>query len=230
MINQIGRFWIVALATLWLSGIETRQSEAEEKSTLESTHVHDRSGNVVGTLNLTKSVSSGQVEALSYSGPPDLVVAQQLDWTKWHEHRHLEEIDIALTTLETNFLRYVSKLNSVKTIRIEGCKLSEDALKPLSEMKGLREFDISMASGYPVKSWTFLEGMENLRVLSISGGTVTADFAKSFPHLKNLRFIRFSVDEESAKQIFPQLANLKSIQSINISRFNDNATDTEQMQ
>ena len=158
------------------------------------------------------------MDDLEYSGPPDVVADQKEDWTKWSRYGQLEAITLRTTTINKRLLEYISTLESVKELYCLGCIMEADALQALGKMKRLEKFYfyLDLDGKYPATDWKFLSGMENLEVLDLQGSRVNADFAKTFSYLRNLREIRFGVDEKTASEIYPRLSELKKVTKIDI--------------
>lgn len=216
--KHINRLCVFALAILGLVRAGLGQTMAEKTSEQDVFVLRDARGKVNGGLMFTRSPKTQRVDSLDYSGPPDVVADQKEDWTKWSRHHQLEAITLRMTTINKRLLEYISTLESVKELYCEECIMEADALQVLGKMKGLEVFYFDLGGKFPATDWKFLSSMKNLQVLDVPGSRVNADFAKTFPHLRNLREIRLSdVDEKTASEIYPRLSELKKVTQINIS-------------
>jgi len=217
IIRHTTSLFVFALATLGLVRTGSGQIVAEKTAEQDVFVLVDAGGRGKGRLSFTRSPKTNEVDSLDFSGPPDVVVDQEQEWTKWSRHSQLEAITLRMITIDKRLLEYISKLDSVKELYCEECDIEADALQTLGKMKGLEEFHFNPLGGeLPASGWEFLNDMENLQVLDIPGSRVNADFAKAFPHLRNLREIRFGVDEKAASEIYPRLAALKKVMHIEI--------------
>ena len=212
------RLCVFALAILGLARAGLGQTKAEKTSEQDVFVLRGADGKIVENFNFHRSPVTQQVDDLEYSGPPDVVADQKEDWTKWSRYGQLESITLRMTTINKRLLEYISTLESVKELYCLGCIMEADALQALGKMKGLKGFHfyLDLDGKFPATDWKYLSGMENLEVLDLPGSRVNADFAKTFPHLRNLREIRFGVDEKTASEIYPRLSELKKVTKIDI--------------
>ena len=217
--KHIIRLCVFALAILGLARAGLGQTMAEKTSEQDVFVLRGADGKIVENFNFHRSPKTQQVDDLKYSGPPDVVADQKEDWTKWSRYGQMEAITLRMTTINKRLLEYISTLESVKELYCEECLMEADALQALGKMKGLKEFhfDFLLGGKIPATDWKYLSGMENLEVLDLPGSRVNEDFAKTFPHLRNLREIRFGVDEKTASEIYPRLSELKEVTEIHIS-------------
>ncbi len=216
--KHINRLCVFALAILGLARAGLGQTMAEKTSEQDVFVLRGADGKIVKNFNFHRSPKTQQVDDLEYSGPPDVVADQKEDWTKWSRYGQLEAISLRRTTINKRLLEYISTLESVKELYCEECLMEAGALEALGKMKGLKEFhfDFLLGGKIPATDWKYLSSMENLEVLEIPGSRVNADFAKTFPHLRNLREIRFGVDEKTASEIYPRLSELNKVTKIDI--------------
>ena len=216
--KHINMLCVFALAILGLARAGLGQTKAEKTSEQDVFVLRSADGKIVENFNFHRSPVTQQVDDLEYSGPPDVVADQKEDWTKWSRYDHLEAITLRMTTINKRLLEYISTLESVKELYCLGCIMEADALQALGKMKRLEKFNfyLDLDGKFPATDWKFLSGMENLEVLDLPGSRVNADFAKTFPHLRNLREIRFGVDEKTASEIYPRLSELKKVTKIDI--------------
>jgi len=217
--KHIIRLCVFALAILGLARAGLGQTMAEKTSEQDVFVLRNARGKIEGRLKFSRSPKTQQVDSLDYSGPPDVVADQKEDWTKWSRYGQLEAITLRMTTINKRLLEYISTLESVKELYCLGCIMEADALQALGKMKRLEKFYfyLDLDGKFPATDWKFLSGMENLQALDVPGSRVNADFTKTFPHLRNLRKIRFGVDEKTASEIYPRLSELKEVTEIHIS-------------
>jgi hypothetical protein len=211
---------VLVMATLGLVGVCLSQTVAPKAPKPDRFELRDADGKLLGVLTLDRSteMNQHQVVSLDYSGPPDVIADQELEWTKWSRHPQLEVITIRQTVINKRLIEYIATLDSVRVLWCEECSVEEDAFQSLGDMKGLQSFYFMWITGpSPISDWTFLNGMPHLQTLEVMG-QVNADFANSFPHLEDLREISFAVDEKAAREVFPRLVELKSIKKLTIGR------------
>lgn len=211
---------VFALVSLLLSLNTVKADQPEEKLVQqESIKIfNDDDSKVVGVLIVDRSTADGKVRSLFYSGPPDIIVRQAEPWARWHKEAELAEVHLSLTSVNAGLFSYLSKIETLDTLRIEDCIFEAGAEAALGKLSMLRSLEIDFATDFSIQSWSFLGNLTELNELFVVGDVVTADFAREFKSMTNLKNLEFWIDDQTKLDVLPELTALEKIERIQITR------------
>lgn len=126
----------------------------------------------------------GEVVAIKYTGPPELIAQQKDERSHWHEYPQLATITISHTRVTRKEMEYIAKLRSVRALHInclpEEIDLPGDALGALRKMVNLEELYV-VDDGFKASDWKFIEGLARLKRIRIHGridGNILSDICR----------------------------------------------------
>lgn len=118
-------------------------------------------------------------------------------------------------------LKHIGRLTSLESLSLYAMNFSDHALKPLDNLKNLRELSINEA-GLQNAALVHIGGLSNLEVLTISGNKISDAGLKHLQELTKLRRlgIRNSSHQDSRMEItdegLAQLAPLRELRSLDL--------------
>jgi hypothetical protein len=149
-----------------------------------------------------------------------------LDKAEIQKLREVDSIMFSHHKVSPAELQLISKLHNVVELRLgdlpDEIEIEFSGLKSLSSMIWLEDLSVA-ADGIPIRQWTFLEGLQRLKHLSLTGGDVSDAVLKLVPAKAPLESVRIfgTLSDESAETFkkFPSLKELEIVSDFLTSDF-----------
>lgn len=166
---------------------------------------------------LSRNLQSKQVVGAIFTGPTSLLSQQEQPWGRLQEMPELSDLWLHMATIDSDVLGFAATLPALERLSITECVFEKPLKLDHEVLKRLKELHLDFAQDEPV-DWAFLRRMPALQRLEVWSMPVSPQFGEQFSALKCLVDLKCIVDDGSAPQIFPRLADLPPTVDIEIRR------------